>query len=156
MSLGRLMFMSEISEFLGLISNKYRSWRCDEAWTGWGFSMEPVAFRVTVSSRNCLAFIPSPGTRTRNPNIKGSSRAIFEQYVVFVHRFLWCIIEGQIYANTLYIFRLRQRRELSSTSNSRSSKVARESARRCKPSSCIFPLFLLAGRPRLPYVVDTM
>ncbi len=61
----------ESVDFLGShhISN------CDEAWAGCCFSMEPVVFKVTVSSGIFWPSSPT-GTRTCNPHIRGSSRAM--------------------------------------------------------------------------------
>ena len=50
---------------------------CDEAWAGCCFSMEPVVFKVTVSSGIFWPSSPT-GIRTCDPHIRGSSRAVSE------------------------------------------------------------------------------
>ncbi len=69
--LGRLMFMRGNGGFLRFaLTSSY-----DEAWAGWCFSMEPVVFKVTVSSGNFASSSTWTGTY---PHIRGSNWAVSE------------------------------------------------------------------------------
>ncbi len=60
---------------------------CDEAWAGCCFSMEPVVFKVTVSSGIFWPSSPT-GIRTCNPHIRGSSRAVSEWQPAYLRQLI--------------------------------------------------------------------